>query len=155
MKKKSIKKDKYAIDILAHWAMVKYFCNELVKTLDINVSKHDLSKLEPPERDYFEKYSPLLKKSIYGSKQYKSFLKSMKPALDHHYSVSRHHPEFHKSGIKDMNLVDLIEMICDWKASNLRHNKGDIYNSLEINQKRFKYTDELKSILKNTLDLLK
>ena len=45
-------------------------------------------------------------------------------------------------------------MICDWKASSERHENGDIYKSIEINQKRFGYSDDLKSILKNTVDFL-
>jgi hypothetical protein len=50
-----------------------------------------------------------------------------------------------------MNLIDLIEMLCDWKAATLRHNTGDIYKSLDINQKRFGYSDELKHLFKNTI----
>ena len=53
-----------------------------------------------------------------------------------------------------MNLIDVLEMICDWKASSEHHENGDIYKSIEINQKRFGYSDDLKSILKNTVDFL-
>jgi hypothetical protein len=54
-------------------------------------------------------------------------------------------------GISGMTLLDLTEMLCDWKAATLRHNDGDIRKSIEINQKRFGYSDELKRILLNTL----
>ena len=50
-----------------------------------------------------------------------------------------------------MNIVDICEMIADWKAASLRHADGDIMKSIEINQKRFGYSDELKSILINTV----
>lgn len=53
-----------------------------------------------------------------------------------------------------MTLIDLLEMLCDWKASSERHTDGDIYRSIEINQSRFGYSDELKTILKNTIDYL-
>jgi hypothetical protein len=33
----------------------------------------------------------------------------------------------------------------------MRHNDGDIWRSIEINQKRFGYSDELKAILQNTV----
>jgi hypothetical protein len=59
-----------------------------------------------------------------------------------------------KVGINGMTLLDLIEMICDWKAATLRHGDGDIYKSLEINAERFKYSGQLKQILKNTIDEL-
>ena len=51
-----------------------------------------------------------------------------------------------------MNLIDLLEMICDWKAATLRHDDGDIYKSLEINHQRFGYSYQLHHILKNTVD---
>ena len=44
-----------------------------------------------------------------------------------------------------LNLLDLIELFCDWKASTLRHNDGNIKKSIEINQNRFGYDDILKS----------
>lgn len=54
-------------------------------------------------------------------------------------------------GLHGMSLIDIIEMLCDWKAATLRHNDGDILRSIEINQKRFGYSDELKRILLNTV----
>jgi hypothetical protein len=51
-----------------------------------------------------------------------------------------------------MTLVDLCEMIADWKAASMRHNNGDILKSIEINQPRFNYSDELKQILINTVE---
>ena len=63
-----------------------------------------------------------------------------------------HHPNYYDDGIKGMDLVDIMEMVCDWKAASMRHNDGDIDKSLEINQKRFGYSDELKQIMKNTIN---
>ena len=60
--------------------------------------------------------------------------------------------EYRRSELSNMDLVDLIEMICDWKAATLRHNDGDILKSIELNQKRFGYGDELKQIFINTVD---
>ena len=51
--------------------------------------------------------------------------------------------------------VQLLEMICDWKASSERHADGDILKSIEINQERFGYSDDLKNILINTATFLK
>jgi hypothetical protein len=76
----------------------------------------------------------------------------MKPALDNHYANNRHHPEhFGEAGILGMNLIDLLEMLLDWKASSGRHSNGNIWRSIEINQRRFGYSDELKGILQNTI----
>ena len=62
--------------------------------------------------------------------------------------------EYFANGIKDMTLLDLLEMLCDWKASSERHADGNIYRSIEINQSRFGYSDEVKDILKNTVNFL-
>jgi len=135
-----------------HKQNVSKFISFILHDLIIRSIYHDDSKLESPEVEIFTEYTPKLANSTYGSDEYKQFLKEMKPALDHHYANNSHHPEHYDNGIKDMDLVDLIEMICDWKAATLRHNDGDIYKSIELNQKRFGYSDELKQIFKNTVD---
>ena len=135
-----------------HKQNVSKFISFILHDLIIRSIYHDNSKLENPEVDIFTEYTPKLANSTYGSDEYYQFLKEMKPALDSHYADNSHHPEHYDNGIKDMDLVDLIEMICDWKAATLRHNDGDIYKSIELNQKRFGYSDELKQIFKNTVD---
>lgn len=135
-----------------HKQNVAVLLNSVIKHLINRTTMHDNSKLESPEVDIFTEYTPKLANSTYGSDEYHQFLKEMKPALDNHYADNPHHPEHYDNGIKDMDLVDLIEMICDWKAATLRHNDGDIYKSIELNQKRFGYSDELKQIFKNTVD---
>jgi len=57
-------------------------------------------------------------------------------------------------GIDRMTLIDIIEMLCDWKAATLRHDNGDIIKSIEINRKRFKISDQLANILINTVKYL-
>ena len=64
------------------------------------------------------------------------------------YSVEEGSPQ---SMVLGMSLFDLIEMICDWRAATRRHADGDILKSIEINQKRFGYSDELKQIFYNTV----
>ncbi len=135
-----------------HKQNVSKFISFILHDLIIRSIYHDDSKLESPEVEIFTEYTPKLANSTYGSDEYKQFLKEMKPALDHHYANNSHHPEHYDNGIEDMDLVDLIEMVCDWKAATLRHNDGDIYKSIELNQKRFGYSDELKQIFKNTVD---
>lgn len=124
--------------------------DDLIRRSDV----HDASKLESPEREIFDEMTPLLKGSTYGSDEYKAMLARMKPALDHHYAKNSHHPEHYANGIRGMSLLDLVEMLCDWKAATMRHADGDIRKSIEINQKRFGYSDELKEIFVNTLPLI-
>ena len=112
--------------------------------------KHDASKLVDPEKAVFDDATPKLEKLTYGSKEYKKQLKSMDKALKHHYESNRHHPEHHKNGVKDMNLVDLVEMFCDWVAATKRHADGDIYASITINKERFDLPPMLAKIFENT-----
>jgi len=116
--------------------------------------KHDASKLVPPEVSVFTEYTPKLKGTTYGSEEYKKCLSEMGKGLRHHYDNNRHHPEHFEDGVEDMNLVDLIEMVCDWKAASFRHNDGDFIASVEHNEIRFGLGYDLVQIIKNTADLL-
>ena len=134
-----------------HKQIVNQFIGDVIKELIFRGVNHDNSKIGEFEVDIFTEYTPKLANSTFGSDEYKQFLKEMKPALDHHYSENKHHPEHFENGVLGMDLIDLLEMICDWKAATLRHNNGDIMKSVEINQERFGYSDELKQIFINTI----
>lgn len=136
-----------------HKQLVSMFMADIVMGLVGRSINHDNSKLTSPEVEIFTEYTPKLAKCTYGSEEYNQYLKEMKVALDHHYAVNKHHPEHFPNGIKDMNLIDLVEMICDWKASTLRHNDGNILTSIDKNQERFGYSHELAQILKNTVKI--
>jgi len=135
-----------------HIKMVGEFLDKFVSALYERAISHDSSKLDSPEAETFEKFTPLLANTTYGSDEYKQFLKDMKPALDHHYENNRHHPEHFENGINGMTLVDLVEMFCDWQAAVKRHDDGNILNSIEINSKRFEMSDQLKQIFINTIE---
>lgn len=138
-------------ETLAHIRTVRGFLKRAAADLLRRSREHDLSKLSDPEKAVFDEYTPKLKGSTYGSDEYKAFLAAMKPALDHHYAHNPHHPEHFPDGVRGMSLLDVLEMLCDWKAATLRHADGDILKSVEINQKRFGYSDELKRIILNTV----
>lgn len=114
---------------------------------------HDQSKLQSPEKELFDEYTPKLKGCTYGSDEYKEFLAELKVALDHHYAHNSHHPEFYSNGMAGMTIMDIVEMLVDWKAASERHADGDIARSIEINQKRFGYPDMLKQIFLNTAEV--
>lgn len=111
---------------------------------------HDQSKLQSPEKELFDEYTPKLKALTYGSNEYKKCLDAMGEALKHHYQVNYHHPEHYERGVNDMSLLDIVEMLVDWKAASERHADGDIFKSIEINAGRFEISDQLKVILLNT-----
>ncbi|MBA2878037.1 hypothetical protein HNR63_001091 [Anoxybacillus kamchatkensis] len=142
-------------DTIVHINQVREFMMSAASELLRRAVAHDQTKLESPELEIFTEYTPKLKGSTYGSDEYKTFLKEMSVALKHHYANNSHHPEHYENGVNGMDLFDLIEMVCDWKAAVMRHDDGDIYKSLEINKDRFKIGEQLYSILKNTVDRFK
>lgn len=152
--KKSNKIDS-TIETNKHIAKVVKYCTDFAFKLIDKALKHDKSKLEKFEKELFDEYTPKLKNSTYGSSEYQSFLKELKPALDHHYKNNSHHPEYYENGIKGMNLFDLVEMFFDWKAASERHDDGDLIKSIDINKKRFNMSDDLVAIFKNTVEKYK
>lgn len=115
---------------------------------------HDASKLESPEWEMFAGATAKLRGLEFGSPEYEESLKGLGPALSHHYKNNSHHPQFYESGIRGMNLFDVLEMLMDWEAAALRHATGDVRKSIEINQTRFDYSDDFKRLLHNTMDYL-
>lgn len=170
-------------DTKEHISQVREFMMIVVNQLIQRALVHDKSKLESPEVEIFTEYTPKLKNSTYGSEEYKSFLKGMGEALTHHYEHNSHHPEHYKKfvcngcfaeykgampnscavcgysqfqaepDITQMNLLDIVEMFCDWKAATMRHADGDIIKSVELNRERFKYSEDLEQIFRNTAKL--
>jgi Family of unknown function (DUF5662) len=138
-------------ETLKHIKTVQNFLDCVINNIDQRSRNHDQSKLNSPEVEIFDEVTPKLAALTYGSPEYFDVLKEMIPALEHHYKYNSHHPEHYENGIKGMSLLDLIEMIVDWKAATLRHNDGNLLRSVEQNQKRFGYSDELKQIFLNTI----
>ncbi len=148
--------DKYdsAQDTEDHKKAVKHFMGVVIIKLSKRGLDHDNSKLEPPEKETFDEFTPLLKTLEYGSQEYKDALKNMGVALNHHYENNSHHPEHFENGINGMSLIDLLEMFCDWQAAFLRMGNGSFEESLEINRTRFEMSDQLYQIFLNTLNEL-
>jgi hypothetical protein len=138
-------------DTEKHINRVRELINICRGSLENRAVDHDISKLQSPEKEVFDEMTPKLKATTYGSEEYKTMLAGMKPALDHHYSVNFHHPEHHPDGINAMSLLDILEMLCDWKAAGERHANGNIERSLIVNRERFKIDGQLFHILENTV----
>lgn len=134
-----------------HIAVVQNLLHRVVKELLDRADAHDRSKLSSPELEVFDEMTPRLRELTFGSEEYKECLHEMGPALQHHYREnSGHHAEGNPRGIRGMTLIDLIEMAMDWSAAVRRHDDGDILKSVEINQDRYRFSDELRDVLINT-----
>lgn len=146
-------RENYLAETQKHVSQVRSFVSFFTTRLNIRCIDHDRTKLIEPEVSVFAELTPKLKSSSYGSDEYKEFLKQLGPALEHHYAHNRHHPEFFENGYRDMNLIDIIEMFCDWVAAAKRHDSGDIMKSIDLNKERFGMSDDIVDIFKNTAKL--
>jgi hypothetical protein len=140
------------LDTMRHSRRVDELLLQVVVALQSRVTRHDLSKMEPPEKAVFDRVTPRLQSSTYGSEEYKASLADIGEVLVHHYGANRHHPEHYEAGIAGMTLVDVIEMLADWKAATERHDDGSLARSLQIGEERFGIEPQLMAVLRNTAE---
>lgn len=139
------------LEVIKHIHRVRFFLAHMIEELDKRARIHDLSKLESPEKEIFGEHTPELAKVAYDTPEYHALLAKVKPAIDHHYAKNRHHPEHWAHGIDDMTLIDLVEMLCDWRAATERNKDGNIHTSIDKNTKRYNMSPQLASIMHNTV----
>ena len=136
-------------DTANHVACVRKHLETVRYELNHRALMHDWTKLVEPEKSAFDN-AVELKSLEYGTPEYDEAKRNLGEALNHHYKAHRHHPEHFPNGINDMNLIDIIEMLCDWKAATERMKDGDMQKSLEINKERFGISDQLYQIILTT-----
>jgi uncharacterized protein DUF5662 len=141
-------------DTLNHIDKVRWRIEEIRMELDRRGVNHDASKLIDPEKSGFDVLTRKLAELTYGSDEYRQALAENKPTIDHHYAVNSHHPEHWPNGIAGMSLLDVVEMLCDWKAASERTKQGSIAASLVHNKQRFGIDGQLAAILENTVNEL-
>lgn len=87
----------------------------------------------------------------YGTPKYKEKLNRYKEVFQHHYKHNKHHPEHWSEYYCDMDLMDVIEMLCDW----LGYKEDITLKEAEIlvNQQceRYGFNDTFRHLLYNTL----
>jgi hypothetical protein len=137
-------------DTLGHARRVAELMAPVVGELAQRAAVHDASKLEDPEKSAFDAVTPRLAVTQYVTEAYRDGLGELGPALAHHYANNRHHPENRQHGVTTMTLVDLIEMLADWRAATERHEYGSMVYSLRNNAARFNIPDPLMRVLWET-----
>jgi len=157
---KTMDEVEFEVKTVLHQYTVAKLLMQVAQELLQRAGEHDASKLKAPEREKFLEATKGLAGLTYGSPEYKEALKGLGPALKHHYLANRHHPEHYgaldhpretrRDPVGRMNLVDVVEMFCDWAAATKRHDDGDLLESLKINRERFGVSDQLTRIFENT-----
>lgn len=131
------------VKILNHSNKVSYLLRKIAFEIELRANSHDTSKLEIDE---FIGFCQLdlnrnHQKEEYGSKSYEDGIKNITVKL--HQSRNTHHPEYYPNGVKDMSLIDIIEMLCDWEvARQQRDTQENIDKTWDMRQSKFKLLDE-------------
>jgi len=133
-----------------HIHRVQELMYRLMNLLMKRCEAHDKSKLSEPEKSGFEAmdnepYYP------YGSPEYFDKLKRYSDILNHHYKLNPHHPEHYSGFISEMDLLDILEMVCDWASRRGGLSDKEMIDLVEQQSERFSIPSELSSILLNTM----
>lgn len=127
---------------LAHFSMI----------LQSRAIKHDESKLQEPEYSLWKKMDEE-PRYPYGTKEYSSKLKRWQHLFKLHWKDkrNRHHPEHFTSPVVEMDLMDMIEMLCDWLGYKEAVSYSEASKLVDNQCKRFNFPEEFKNLLLNTL----
>ena len=141
----------FLTDTLIHISEVQEELEKFCHELKVRGIKHDRSKLQEPEFSIFVSTREQFKKANYGTPEYAAVAEIASSAVDHHYKNNRHHTKYHPDGVYSMNLIDIIELICDWKVASRRSPDKTFEDSLEECFKRYNIVGQLKKVVLNTL----
>jgi hypothetical protein len=138
----------YVADLIQHKRWVAEYMQIVANELFRRAVIHDNSKFSSEEFEAYEEAFPGLQKYAYGTDEFRAELRKIEPAIEHHYKAN------HLNGIADMDLIQVIEMVCDWLAASKRSQK-DICQGLEINQRRFGIEQQVINLISHTVAELK
>lgn len=141
-------------DTLEHIKKVGVNLSLMIAGLAMRASRHDHSKLQAEEKPVYDRVRPLLDAAEYGSEDYHAATDQLGPAFEHHTKVNPHHPEHYDNGVDGMNLLDVVEMLCDWHGAAQRRPGGHVREGLEYNIQKYGIDPQLAQILRNTVELV-
>lgn len=139
--------------IRGHIGRVQKWIAHFAQALFDRGSKHDASKLEFPELEGWTRMD-LEPRYPYGSKEYEEKKERYEWLFHTHYSRNRHHPEYfeiHDNKAFEMDMLDLLEMLCDWLGYRDSIRYTDATNLVDQQCERYGFSEEIHDLLLNTL----
>lgn len=122
---------------------------------------HDMSKYSDEEFEpYRAKYYATEKESSGLTDEEKTELdRKADLAWKHHYENNPHHPKYwldkETNKPTDMDLISIIEMICDWEAMSMKFDGNTIdWYANDADEEKTDMTDRTKSIVEEFLDII-
>lgn len=138
--------------IYHHKFVVLQFMNNIIQDLMLRAEQHDQSKFSEEEFPGLVAAIDDVRRYPYGTPGYEEMRVKHAKIFQAHYAKNRHHPEHFANGIEDMDLIDLIEMLCDWKSASMRQeSQGTIEKSIQIGAEKYNLSPQLVKILINTV----
>jgi len=146
------------IRVFKHRAILGRFMLRVCLRLLKRAWRHDLSKYNPREcHDLVlarHKYAGV----IPSSPEYIKSLELVTSSLDYHFQANSHHPEHFMlidnqffglgASVEGMPLLDVIEMLCDWKANSVSRSPGESFASIiRIQKEKYNITEAFASSL--------
>jgi hypothetical protein len=165
--------------VAEHIRLVQRWMGIVARNLNSRAVVHDQSKYSQEELGLVLG-KPSFDKFEYMSVEERAALAAAQESLKHHYEVNSHHPEHfvtyecgacfkeypkgtykcsecgydvweQSPGVRGMSLLDLIEMMADWKAASETSGKNSSFaGSIEFGKERWHLSDEMVRILGNT-----
>lgn len=137
--------------ITTHISNVTKHLGAIAHDLKIRGVKHDGSKFDKDEFPHLVQMEIELDRDgelEFDSPEFMERMEKLQPMRVAHYKKNRHHPEHFERGVNDMNLLDIVEMLCDWKDASERHG----HDAIQLTKcfERFNISDQLGSIIENT-----
>ena len=139
--------------ILRHTGLVMAYLTRFSNVLEHRAAIHDLSKFSDDEFNGFVKINQIAREHKYGSPEYRKAIRETN-VVPLHYSRHPHHPEHYQGGIDEMSLIDIIEMVADWKAASETYGQTSLKESLEIQKDRFRLRLEHLYLIELIIDEL-
>lgn len=103
--------------VIRHVWLVRAGLRRITRLLEERGDLHDESKLSNAEFPGFARMSSAAARHPYGSPEYRASLDAERPTIERHQGRNRHHPEHYLDPAREMGLLDLIEMVADWRAA--------------------------------------
>ena len=142
------------LETLRHQSDVRAALSEMRADLDRRGFLHDRTKLEELEFWTFTRTRPKFREAEYGSEEYRQCTEEARPAVEHHYAHNRHHVAFHEDGFAGMNLLDILEMLADWKAAAVRSPGLGLRDSLPRAYEKYGIPENMQRHIEATLEYL-
>lgn len=136
--------------ISGHISRVQKWISKFSTILYIRGLNHDRSKLCEPELSMWKKMDEE-PRYPYGTKEYQEKLNRYQELFKLHYKRNKHHPEHWSGYYLEMDLIDIIEMLCDWLGYKEDITIEEAEALIDQQCRRYNFNNTFRALLFNTL----